>query len=227
MCNKWQMTHNAIEIAATLSTNSSSISHLDLEKSSTQIYYWVVILTGVFTAVTFVWKWLSKFFRAIKNKYIYLEQSLDKIEIISKEFQPNHGSSLKDHLNKISTELTKNTELTEKIATRQKWIFDNREMPIFEADNEGRCVWVNAAYLTLVGKDMSLITGHGWKNVIAPEDRDRVVHNWELCVKDGRDSEDTYHIIDAKGKRIKVFTAACKTGKFGYVGAVKVIGENE
>jgi len=221
------MTTNAIAVASIISTNLPSLSGMDLEKRSTEIYYWVVILTGVFTSVAFVWKILSNFFKTVKNKYIYIEQSLGKIEIISKEFQPNHGSSLKDQLNRISVELQKNTELTEKISTRQKWIFDNRDMPIFESDNEGKCVWVNVSFLNLINRDMGYILGHGWKNIIAEEDRERVVKNWELCVKDGRDSEDTYHILDVKGNKIKVFTAACKTGKFGYVGAVKVIGENE
>lgn len=156
-----------------------------------------------------------------------LDESMAKIEAISKEFQPNHGSSLKDQINKIQLELFRNTELTEKISTRQKWIFDSEDMPIFESDNEGKCVWVNIAYLKLVNRDMQSLLGHGWKNVIAESERARVVANWEDCVKDGRDSEDTYHIVDSEGKVIKVFTAACKTGKFGYVGAIKIVKEDE
>lgn len=196
-----------------------TIPHPNYEK----VFYAASLIGMAGTAVAVGWKFLKKFLVFLKVKYLYLEGSMDKINEISKEFAPNHGSSLKDVLNKMQAELVKNTELTEKIATRQKWIFDNREMPIFESDEEGRCVWVNVAYMNLVNRDMSFLLGHGWKNVIAPEDRERVIQNWESCVKDGRDSEDTYSVVDSKGVKTKVFTAACKTGKFGYVGAMKIV----
>jgi|SRR5882724_3571327 len=201
------------------------LPHLDLEKNSTIIYYLVTASATIFAAFGLIWKVGRRIVTAIKNKYLYLENTISKINEISKEFVPNHGSSLKDILNKMQGELSRNTELTEKIATRQKWIFDNREMPIFESDEEGKCVWVNLAYLDLVKRDMHFLLGNGWKNVIASEDRDRVIHNWEACVKDGRDAEDTYSMVDVDGKTFKVFTAACKTGKYGYVGAIKVLND--
>jgi PAS domain-containing protein len=196
-----------------------TIPNPDYEK----IFYATSLIGTIGTCFLVGLKFLKKFSLFIKEKYLYLEGSIGKINEISKEFAPNHGSSLKDTLNKIQCELARNTELTEKISTRQKWIFDNREMPIFEADEQGHCVWVNIAYMNLVKRDMNFLLGHGWKNVIAPEDRERVVNNWNLCVNDGRDSEDTYSMVDASGKKIRVFTTACKTGKFGYVGAIKIL----
>jgi len=201
--------------------------HFDLEKNSTLFYYVVTIITSVISIGGIIWKGFKKVSTSIKTKYLFLEDSISKINEISKEFSPNHGSSIKDVLNKVQNELVRNTELTEKIETRQKWLFDNREMPIFESDEEGRCVWVNIAYMNLVKRDMNFLLGNGWKNVIAPEDRERVIQNWESCVKDGRDSEDTYSIIDTRGEKTKVFTAACKTGKFGYVGALKILKSDE
>jgi len=195
------------------------------KESSTEIYNWVFIITGIGAILAFIWSISKKIAKFIKNKYLYLEDSLEKIDTISKEFLPNHGSSLKDQINKIQWELARNTELTEKISTRQKWIFDNRETPIFESDNDGKCVWANPAYLNLIKRDLNSILGHGWKNFIAEEDRNRVIQNWDLCVKDGRDSEDTYTIVDSRGKKYKVSTVACKTGRFGYVGALKVLSE--
>lgn len=213
-----------VAIQAAQATNSISAQEV-LEKSSLQLYYWVTILGGTSAAIAFLWKLSKKLIKIINEKYTYLETSLGKINEISKEFAPNHGSSLKDILSKMQTELALNTELTQKIASRQRWMFDEKEMPIFESDEQGLCVWANISYLKLIKRDMNFILGHGWKNVIAQEDRERVVHNWESCVKDGRDSEDTYHIIDSSGKKIKVFTAACKTGRFGYVGAVKILSK--
>ena len=192
-----------------------------------KLSYLATIAGAAVTCFGLAWQSLKKFGVYIKQKCKFWEDSIGKINEISKEFAPNHGSSLRDLLTRMQDELIKNTELTEKIATRQKWLFDNREMPIFESDEEGHCVWVNVAYMNLVGRDMSFLLGSGWKNVIAPEDRERVIQNWESCVKDGRDSEDTYFIIDAKGIKTKVFTAACKTGRFGYVGAMKILKSDE
>jgi hypothetical protein len=73
---------------------------------------------------------------------------------------------------------------------------------------------------------MGFILGNGWKNIIHPEDRERVVRNWELCVKDGIDAEDTYRIIDIEGRVYRVFCSAAKTEGNGYIGSIKVL-DNE
>lgn len=197
-------------------------SHINFEKWS---YIAIIAPVACAIAVGF-WKIIRKVAKIISDKYLFLESTISKINEISKEFAPNHGSSLRDSITRIQNDLAKNTELTEKISTRQKWLFDNREMPIFESDEQGLCVWVNVAYMNIVKRDMNFLLGHGWKNAIAPEDRERVVESWNSCVKDGRDSEDTYSLIDSHGERTKVFTAACKTGKFGYVGAIKILNSN-
>ena len=108
---------------------------------------------------------------------------------------------------------------------RQRWMLDNSEPAVFETDNNGKVVWVNAKYIKLVKRELPFLLGHGWKNILTPEDRDRVIHNWEQCVADNRDSEDIFTIIDSKGNRMKVFSAACKTEKYGYIGAMEVINE--
>ena len=200
-----------------------SFPDLNLKENTQTVYYILVVLGIFYTICSVSVRYLRRKYHKFVDKYQYFESSVEKIEQISKEFKPNHGSSIKDILNKVQLDLSKNTELTEKISVRQKWILDNREMPIFESDEEGKCIWVNAAYLELIKRDMNFVIGNGWKNVIAPEDRARVTSNWESCVKDGRDSEDTYSIMDSDGNKHLVFTAACKTGKFGYVGALKIL----
>ena len=198
------------------------LNFFDYEK----MFYLISVIGATVGFAGIIWnKIVKKSYIKIKEKYIYLESLILKIDEISKEFVPNHGSSMKDAITKIQNELSKNTDISEKVLIKIKWLLDNGDIPVFESDNEGKCIWANTAYLNLIKRDLNSILGHGWKNIVSEEDRGRVVHNWEVCVKDGINSEDTYHIVDAAGNKIKVFTVASKTGKFGYIGALRIIKE--
>lgn len=195
------------------------ILHLNYE----QAFYVLSVVTVLIALIGMIWKLFKKLSIKTKEKFQYVESSLKKIEAISKEFYPNHGSSLKDDIIQIRVALEANTQLTQKISTRQRWELNNQQGPIFESDASGLCVWANASYLALIKRDLPFILGNGWKNVIAPEDRDRVVHAWEQCIKDGIDSEDQYLIVNSEGNKIKVHSIACRMGTSGYIGTMKII----
>lgn len=191
--------------------------------STENVYYIIGIITAVITFVPFVFSKFMKLMRTIKAKFLYYEEMQSKIEKIFQEVTPNHGTSIKDKINQTVIQLQKNTELTEKIFYRQRWMLDNQDVAIFESDAEGKCVWANVAYLNLVKRDLTFVLGDGWKNIIHPDDRDKVIHNWQSSVKDGINAEDTYHIIDGNGDSIKVFCAARKTEKTGYIASIREI----
>jgi PAS domain-containing protein len=186
-------------------------------------FYLLSVLALLSTATIFSIKITKKILFWIKSKFTYVESSLQKIDAMSKEFYPNHGSSLKDDIIQIRTALEANTQLTQKIFTRQRWELNNQQGPIFESDAAGLCIWANASYLSLIKRDLPFILGNGWKNIIAPEDRDRVIHSWEQCIKDGIDSEDTYFIINSDGNKVKVHSIVCKIGAYGYIGTMKIV----
>jgi hypothetical protein len=199
-------------------------------KNSNFIYYSISAVIAGITFAGLIYKGIFSLFKKIKSKYNHLEDIHEKVEKIFEELTPNHGSSIKDkinsldkRMNKIDENLVKNNDLTEKIFYRQRWILDNQEAAVFESDAYGKCIWANVHYLKLIKRNMDFVLGNGWKNIIAPEDRERVTKNWEICVDDGIDSEDTYSIVDSEGKYYKVFCSATKTDNNGYIGSLKIL----
>jgi PAS domain-containing protein len=201
--------------------------------NSNKIYYLISVFTAVVTFVGFLSKYLRKIIIKIRERNARVEEIHNKVEKIFEEITPNHGSSIKDKINsldkrmdKVDENLVLNNKLTEKIFYRQRWILDNQAAAVFESDVNGKCIWANVHYLKLVQRDMAFILGNGWKNIIHPDDRERVIINWDRCVEDGIDAEDTYRIIDIEGRVYRVFCSATKTEGNGYIGSIKVL-DNE
>jgi PAS domain-containing protein len=158
----------------------------------------------------------------LKTQYENITSVHNKIDVIFKEVTPNSGGSIKDKINTLTEQMSVNTQMTEKIFHRQRWILDNREEPIFESSEDGKCIWVNSSYTKILKRDISYFVEHGWKNAIHESDRDRVVEHWNDCVKDGRMYEDTYKMVDGEGKSILVECTAVKTHNNGYIGSLKI-----
>lgn len=196
------------------------------------LYYFISAIIAGLGLLGILYRIFKKIFTFIKEKYSQIESAHEKIEKIFKEITPNHGTSIKDKINSfdkrmgtIDENLKRNNQLTEKMFSRQRWILDQTTGPVFEADEEGKCIWANSYYLKLLQRNLDSIIGHGWKNAIAPEERERVIENWETCIKEGRDAEDTFTIVTDSGKRLKVFCIAHKTENNGYMGSLKVLDE--
>lgn len=198
--------------------------------NSNKIYYIISILTAIIAFFSFLFNFLKKIIVKIKERIARIEEIHSKVEKIFEEITPNHGSSIKDKINSLDQRMNKvdenliiNNKLTEKIFYRQRWILDNQSAAVFESDISGKCIWANVHYLKLVQRDLAFVLGNGWKNIIHPDDRERVIHNWDLCVQDGINVEDTYRVIDVEGKVYKVFCSATKTEGNGYIGSIKIL----
>jgi PAS domain S-box-containing protein len=196
------------------------------------LYYGISAIIAALGLLGILYRIFKTIFLFLKKKYSDIESANEKIEKIFKEITPNHGTSIKDKINSldkrmntIDENLKRNNQLTEKMFSRQRWILDQTTGAVFESDEEGRCIWANSFYLKLIQRSLDSVVGHGWKNAIAPEDRERVIENWETCIKEGRDAEDTFTIICEDGKRVKVFCLAHKTENNGYIGSLKVLDE--
>ena len=196
---------------------------MKLNVESSSVYYFFEALTAVGTVIVAVYKFIPKVISKFKQYFVKNTELYNKIDIIFKELTPNHGSSLKDKINKMEINLEENTILTEKILYRQKWMLDHQDTPIFESNAEGKCIWVNTKYRELFKQDVSYFLGNGWKNSIFEADRDKVVAEWEKCVKDARLSENTYRMVDSDGKIYNVYCVATRTDKHGYLGTIKIL----
>jgi PAS domain S-box-containing protein len=167
--------------------------------------------------------WLFKF---IKEQYTTIIRVHQQVDTIFKEITPNHGTSIKDKVNAMSKEITSNTQMTEQIFYRQRWMMDHRSEAIFEAENSGEISWVNKPYCKLTSRESADLLGHNWKNTIYEEDRERVVSNWDASVKDGRMFEDFYRIVIPDGRIINVTCSAAKVKGHGYLGSIQLATES-
>tara|TARA_R110000868_G_scaffold29093_1_gene108344 strand:- start:94 stop:690 length:597 start_codon:yes stop_codon:yes gene_type:complete len=186
-------------------------------------YEKIQYLLALFALLGLLWKLSIFCFKYIKKEYESKREDRKKLDTIFSELTPNHGSSLKDKVNKLEVAIGRNNELTEKIFSRQRWIMDRQDTPIFESDEKGLCYWVNDKYCKVLKRDSSYFMGNGWKNIIHPEDRERVVDHWENCIRDGIDSENHFRILDSEGKEINVKCAATKTENNGYIGSLYIL----
>lgn len=130
----------------------------------------------------------------------------DDISQIRAELTSNSGKSLKDLVKKIEVDVESNTNLTKTIMCRQRWILDNRNEPIFEADENGNFTWVNEAFIKLTKRSCIDLLGNKWKNIIAEDERDSIFSHWDRAIKEKRNFEETIVITD---KKSRAFSAMC------------------
>lgn len=173
-----------------------------------------------------------KIFRYLYSKYLKLKATCEEIcsihtmiPKIYSELSPNHGTSIKDKIDKIDKKVDENTRVTNQICLRQRWILDNRDEPIFECDVDGKCTWVNEKYCQLTKFNPSYLLEHGWKNVIHEDDRERVLNEWESALKDKRSSTCSYRIVDHERVVYHVTSIATVTEGHGYIGSIKVLSK--
>lgn len=64
-------------------------------------------------------------------------------------------------------------------------ISDASPLGIFVSDAEGQCVYTNAAYSKISGQSFDQALGTSWSNAIHPEDRQRIVAEWQDAARSG------------------------------------------
>ena len=170
----------------------------------------------------------------IIKEYKDLKGLFEKVDKISKEMAPNHGESIKDKIDRISDgldinikELNNNTKLTEMVLHRQRWIIDNMDKPVFEMNENCEFPWVNDRYCKLFRSGIQDLTGTHWKESISSDCRDEVIKEFEQCVKDKRNFEMLYKVIDVFGKPHCVRCFARVFENNGYMGTYTLITSEE
>ncbi len=197
------------------------------DKLSTVGNFFLLVLT-IFSVLGFKkWGWpvLAKagkatcgFFRGIASlsdlpDCIPMLQKMSQMEIVLQrvlgEVMPNGGSSLRDA---VTTTLAtaKRTELALTIfinSTRAQW--DGMGMfAVFEADAEGNNIYANTTYRKWTNRSGAEISGTGWINAIAFDDRAKVRIEWDSCIKDSREFVMNYRMQDAGGNKFCVTCTA-------------------
>ncbi|GAB3744779.1 PAS domain-containing protein [Lysobacter olei] len=78
----------------------------------------------------------------------------------------------------------------------------------FECGPDGANTYVNQTYARWLGVGKAELTGWGWINFIAPEDRDIVRAEWASCRAEHRPYRIRHSMVDSDGVRFRVETLA-------------------
>lgn len=146
-----------------------------------------------------------------------------QLDFIVTELHPNGGTSIRDSLNRIEVRQVLHDQ-------RQRALMSDMAIGVFETDEEGLCVWANRKYLRMTGRTFLEVSGSGWTNILAPEDRDRVVKAWADAIDEEREFEDEYYIVTPEGVRTRVRAQSYKMhtsdgAPIGYLGMLTPLNE--
>jgi len=120
----------------------------------------------------------------------YLHRVHASIKAVKSQVTKNGGSSMLDAVHRVEKELRTLSTMTDAY-----WHIEDRAL--FRTDEKGNCVWINGTYAVLTGKTQDELRGHGWSQIMARQDRDRVVGEWNLAVADWRRFDATFTIVNS------------------------------
>ena len=109
-----------------------------------------------------------------------VQQKLDTITELSQELVPNGGSSLRDSMNRVEQSVV---SLTSKL----RMIVQLNEWDAFETDAQGNWTCCTGTFDHATGLEKEQILGYGWMNAVHPDDRNRVLEEYKLAMRQERD----------------------------------------
>ncbi len=118
----------------------------------------------------------------------------------------------------IITELAK----IRTVLSRQDWIdlqaLDAAKVIAFKSDENGLTVWVSHEWCTLAQISAEDAMGQGWTIAIHPDDRRRVLDEWDECVREHRPFRAHYRFLSRGGISTPVECTASLMPGGGYYG---------
>jgi PAS domain-containing protein len=126
--------------------------------------------------------------KVVVPSYMFFKKILiihEKINLMFNEFLPNHGSTLRDVVDRIDS----TQQLFE-----QKYkalVFDAADC-YFESAADGTTKWVNNTYQKMSGLTYDQCMGNGWMLAIPEHERERVFEEWNNAVDQKREFDLTY-----------------------------------
>lgn len=141
-----------------------------------------------------------------------------KVDQLMSEMKPNGGSTMRDALNRMETELLTQGQF-------QRAVVSDAESGVMQLDKEGNCIWANRTFTRMMGRSLDEILGRGWVNTIAPAERDHVLLQWDAAVEEEREFESEYHAQAPSGDRflISVKTVVLRDRHHRTLGYIKSV----
>lgn len=102
-----------------------------------------------------------------------------RVGAIENELKPHGGTSLRDAVTRVE-------QMTIGTRAHVRLQYQMNLTPTFEIAPDGKVTWVNRAYIEEYGLGLDDISGNKWLSNIHPDDRDRIVREWNHIIEDQR-----------------------------------------
>lgn len=138
------------------------------------------------TALAAIAALLSGTWVCIKKPWRVLTKTIDQVGVMSKALGENGGESLADDIRRQGVEQLAQGVTLRLTAAKVDAVSDLIERPVFQADARGHWVRVNRTFDLTFGYPSGDVLGMGWVDLIASEDRTRVMAAWGYSIADKR-----------------------------------------
>lgn len=127
----------------------------------------------------------------------------------------------------VFKDITKRKLLTEELI-ESKTLFETltnvSQVGIFRTDANGLTTFVNPKWQELSGISFKQALGNGWLNSVHPEDKEKIINEWNLSVKSGKHTTVEYRFLKNNNTEVWVIGTAVPYYKNevlqGYIGAI-------
>ncbi len=156
------------------------------------------------------WKWV------IKPSISFLNGLWDQWNRMVAELTPNGGSSIKDAVGRIETRQIIFDQ-------KMKALNNDARFGVWESDSTGKVTYANRTYQRITGRSLEDLENWGWVNTISMSDRERVLDDWALSIKQEREFASKFNVIKPDGTNVDVISVGhplkCRNGTLkGYIG---------
>lgn len=180
------------------------------------------ICAAVATAAGSFWKLVVSPTREFTQEFVEIKSDLPVLKSIASDFRNNGGSTLKDTMDSIKTELIRNGFIQRMLVLRsgEAW---------WEADADGHLIWISEVGADILGEASEDLLGNSWVSTIHPDDQDRVYSSWMQAVKERRPYSSFHRILHDNGKMFRVKVSGhpilekSNQNVLGFVGQITVM----
>lgn len=175
------------------------------------------ILVGIFgpTAVSILfvsigliilYKFLKPILISICSTACSLKNRFVNLLSITEQFQNNHGSSMRDAIDAIHSnviDIKRDIKIIDGRTTTIMSIIGDNQMSVgmYETDKNGNCIFVNGRWTEITGMSIDDAQSYGWVNSIHPDDREKVQENWDYALRHSSKFDMIYSIINIKTQK--------------------------
>lgn len=180
-----------------------------------QLKEWLELLAPFGVVFGLVWRfWLKARMDELRDLY-------SQIKVISEEFRPNGGSTLRDAINRIEKKITLQEQKT-------RAILQSLPVGTWTSDSSGKFIAINKSFCQIVKRLESEMLGDNWMNWLHADDREDVWEEWQSSIRLSRDFDSTFRFVLPDGTIQRVHAVAYqlkdeKDQQIGFLGTVYVV----